>query len=208
MLKELFESAFYLTHSRKADSLLMLNEAAHQGTFSMCDPAACASCEHCRTNPEEKKNLIVHSSDEVHVLELAQVYALMVSNPDDNCDFMLESRGVPCVLEMTCSRQKYVEKSKRLHAMSQLYSTLCVLFAVPDIRAHMERAAKRYAIFSWKNTDLLEDDADGVERGFLPFTRFAEETYSIDNEQRFDFGFRFKEVRYPDTLDFDTLIKQ
>lgn len=206
MLKELFESAFYLTHPRKPGTLLMLNETVHQGTFSMCDPVACADCDHCRANPDERKNINIHSSEDVNVLGLSQVYALMASDPGDNCDYMLESCGVPCMLEMTCSQQQYVEKSKRSHAMSQLYSTLCVLFEVPDIRAHMERAAKRYAIFSWKNTDLLEDDTDGVERGFLPFTRFAEETYSIDNEQRFDFGFRFKEVRYPDTLDFDVLV--
>ena len=206
MLKELFESAFYLTHPRKAGTLLMLHETLHHGSFSMCDPLACADCEHCRTNPGERKNIKVHSSSDVHVLGLSQVFALMTSDSDKNCDYLIESCGVPCLLEMTCSRQQYVEKSKRSHAMSQLYSTLCVLFEVPDIRAHMERAPKRYAVFSWKNKDLLEDDADVVERGFLPFTRFADETYSIDNEQNFDFGFRFKEVRYPDTLDFDALM--
>ena len=36
-------------------------------------------------------------------------------------------------------------------------------------------------------------------------TEMSDEVYSIDNVSNFDFGFKFKEIRYPDTLNWDDL---
>jgi len=41
---------------------------------------------------------------------------------------------------------------------------------------------------------------DSVEASMKGMIQMTDEVYSPDNESRFDFGFKLKEIRYPDFL--------
>lgn len=41
---------------------------------------------------------------------------------------------------------------------------------------------------------------DSIEFSMKGMILMSDETYSPDNESKFDFGFKLKEIRYPDVL--------
>jgi hypothetical protein len=55
-------------------------------------------------------------------------------------------------------------------------------------------------VFSWKETFAPDLKEDIVERNMADMTIMTDVIYSPDNELKFDFGFKLREIRYPDTL--------
>ena len=100
---------------------------------------------------------------------------------------------------MTCSTTDYV-KGKRIKARGQLFNTLSLFYTNPDIRSHMEKKNIRYVVFSWKETIPENKEMDSVETSMKGMILMSDEVYSPDNESNFDFGFKLKEIRYPDVL--------
>ena len=103
-----------------------------------------------------------------------------------------------CV-EMTCSTTDYV-KGKRVKARGQLYNTLSLLYTNPDVRNHLGNKQARYVVFSWKETFPENQEMDSVEASMKGMILMSDEVYSPDNESKFDFEFKMKEIRYPDVL--------
>ncbi len=206
MLKELFESSFYKTYPPKEDTLVNINERTHSGLFSLYDPLACHSCVICLMSPTSKENIKIATASEIHEISMSEVVSYIKEATSQNCDYILDD-GVDTftLLEMTCSQPIYVENSKRNTAIRQLYNTLVCLFTNPNIKQHIENHSNKYVIFSWKNTLNTIDRSDPVEQGFLAFTDFSDETYSPDNYRKFDFDFKYKEIRYPHILEWDKL---
>jgi hypothetical protein len=104
---------------------------------------------------------------------------------------------------MTCSEEQYVGDSvqgKRTKARGQLLETLLSFRQNMAVSHFLESREKRYLIFSWKDTSVESGGEDPIEKSFLPFTEFSDATYSSDNVQLYDYGFYFREIRYPDVL--------
>lgn len=203
MIKELFESSFF--HKKPIVDTPNINfiEYTHKGQFSLIDKLACDGCKRvCSQNINDRKQLLICSRDVVYVMKLDQLFKV-IENAGENCDYMLDDSVVMALIEMTCTSSEYVE-SKRQKAISQLYSTLQTICENSDVRGHIEREEARFVIFSWKDTSR-DESYDDVEKSMILMTEMSDEVYSIDNVSNFDFGFKFKEIRYPDTLNWDDL---
>lgn len=200
MLKELFEASFYITFPKKEDTVLMLDERIFQGNFGLVDAHACQGCKYvCNDNQEEREQLKVYGDKQVAIVSLDQVFRYVHEDVGEISDYMLEGADSVIVVEMTCSTTDYVE-GKRVKARSQLYNTLSLLYTSPDVRNHLENKQARYVVFSWKETFPEEEDMDSIEFSMKGMILMSDETYSPDNESKFDFGFKLKEIRYPDVL--------
>lgn len=207
MLKELIESSFYVTFPPKDNLVIQVDESQHSGRFSLRDPLACEQCERCQQDSKEQVNLWVSSENTVFSVRVSQIFDRVNNNLGEVCDYLIADDNKFLAIEMTCSESKYVGSSfgKRSKAQQQLYNTLEILFTNPVIRSSIGKRSVKKAIFSWKNTSNLNSIGDEAERGFSVFTDFSDSTYSPNNEQKFDFGFTFREIRYPDVLDWDSL---
>lgn len=200
MLKELFESSFYCTFPRKEDTILILDEHTAQGNFALVDDGACKGCKFvCGDNPEEREQLRVYGDQQVSYVSLDQVFSYVREDVGQISDFLLEGKESTILVEMTCSTTDYV-KGKRIKARGQLYNTLSLFYTNPDVRSHMEKKNNRYVVFSWKETIPENQEMDSVEASMKGMILMSDEVYSPDNESNFDFGFKLKEIRYPDVL--------
>lgn len=132
-------------------------------------------------------------------MNLEQVFDYVGEDVGEISDYLLDGAESAIMVEMTCSTTDYV-KGKRVKARGQLYNTLSLLFTNPDVRNHMENKQARYAVFSWKETFPENQEMDSVEASMKGMILMSDEVYSPDNESKFDFGFKMKEIRYPDVL--------
>lgn len=200
MLKELFEGNFYITYPKISEKVLLLNEWTRTGDFYLTDDNACRDCEHiCCDDPNEREQMKVMAEVPVNIISIDQVVSYVKEDIGMSCDFMLDDTNMTALVEMTCSTTKYVV-DKRQTARRQLYNTLCILYLNPIIREHIEKHAFRYVVFSWKDTiDDSRDpqENDWVEKNMIGMTMMPDIVYSPDNESRFDFDFKLKEIRYP-----------
>ena len=200
MLKELFEASFYVTFPKKEGTILMLDERTAEGDFSLVDEKACQGCKYvCSDKPEEREQLKVHGDKQVSIVSLDQVFGCVQENVGEISDYLLDGTESAIVVEMTCSTTDYV-KGKRVKARGQLYNTLTLLNSNPDVRNHLEHKQARYVVFSWKETFPESQEMDSVEESMKGMILMSDEVYSPDNESKFDFGFKMKEIRYPDVL--------
>lgn len=200
MLKELLESHFYYTFPKVEDKVLIVNEVTKSGNFSLVDPKACAGCKFvCNEESSEREQLKVISTTSVNIVNLEHVFSFIKEDVGEVCDYMLDSADATMLVEMTCSTTEYV-KSKRPKARGQLYNTLEKLFTCPPIRTHIEKKASRFVVFSWKETFPDEAEMDEAEKSMRDMTILVDAVYSPDNESKFDFGFKMKEIRYPYAL--------
>lgn len=200
MLKELFEASFYVTFPKKEDTILMLDERTTEGDFSLVDEKACQGCKYiCSDQSEEREQLKVHGDKQVSIVSLDQVFDYVEENVGEISDYLLEGPKSAVVVEMTCSTTDYV-KGKRVKARGQLYNTLSLLNTNPDVKNHLGNKQARYVVFSWKETFPENQDMDSVEANMKGMILMSDEVYSPDNESKFDFGFKMKEIRYPDVL--------
>lgn len=200
MLKELFESHFYSTFPKVENKVLMLDESIVTGDVLLVDPNACNGCKLvCSEVPEEREQLKVYADHGVSIISIDQVFSFVRENVGDICDYMLDTTNTTILVEMTCSTSEHVI-GKRQKARGQLYNTLCQLYANPVVRDHIEQNSIRYVVFSWKETFPKENVMDNIESSMKGMTVLTDVVYSSDNESKFDFGFKLKEVRYPDRL--------
>lgn len=200
MLKELFEASFYITFPKKEDTILMLDERTAEGDFSLVDTKACQGCKYvCSDNRDEREQLKAHGDNQVHILNIDQVFDYVREDVGEISDYLLEGPESAVVVEMTCSSTDYV-KGKRVKARSQLYNTLLLLNTNSDVRSHFENKQARYVVFSWKETFPEDQEMDSVEKSMKGMILMSDEVYSPDNESKFDFGFKLKEIHYPDVL--------
>lgn len=164
MLKELFESSFYITYPRVPEKVLLLKERICSGDFFLTDANA------CRDYVREDVGM--------------------------SCDYMLEDSNMTALVELTCSKAEYVV-DKRQTARRQLFNSLCILYSNPIIKKHIEDHAFRYVVFAWKDSLWNLQEHDGVEDSMMGMTMMPDLVYSADNESKFDFDFKLKEIRYP-----------
>jgi hypothetical protein len=203
MYKELFESSFYHTFEQQGDNLFLI-ETKHVGEFSLTDSLACVDCIYkCSEDEKQREQIKVLASNTVYSMKLDQVFILTRENLGKNCDYIIGDTSTVALIEMTCSNTDYVI-GKRVDAKRQLYNTLCVLNSNPDIRNHIERKIAKYVVFSWRDTGN-HYSPDDAERSMGYLTAMTDEVYSPDNVSKFDFGFMYKEIRYPDRLNWDNL---
>lgn len=201
MLKELFEGHFYGTFPRIADRVVNLTEHIQTGSFSLLDPKACQGCRFiCDSESERREQMRVDSAFPVNSISLDETFSYVKEELGETSDFLLETNGTAAVVEMTCSTTDYVTE-KRQKARRQLYNTLGILMTNPIVRQHIERLNTRLAVFSWRETfDSSLAAGDSVEEIMTGMTVMADGVYSPDNESKFDFGFKLKEIRYPHAL--------
>ena len=200
MLKELFESSFYKTFPMKEGTILMVDERTAIGNFGLVDATACKGCKFiCSEKQEEREQLKIYGEQQVSIVSIDQIFSYVHEDVGQICDYLLEGKDSANLVEMTCSTTDYV-KGKRIKARGQLYNTLSRLYSNPNVRRHMEKKALRFAVFSWKETFPLNLIKDHVEASMKGMILMADEVYSPDNESDFDFGFKYKEIRYPDIL--------
>ncbi len=200
MLKELFEAHFYGTFQKVENKVLMLEERTDTGDFSLIDTNACVGCKYvCNDVPEERKQLNVHSAKNVNIISIDHVFSFVREEVGDICDYMLDTLNTTILVEMTCSTSEHVI-GKRQKARRQLYNTLCLLYANPVVRGHIENNNVRYVVFSWKETFAEGRELDSIESSMKGMTVLTDIVYSPDNESMFDFGFMMKEIRYPYAL--------
>ena len=199
MLKELFEAHFYRVFPKREDRVLMIEEKTAIGDFSLADPKACLGCRFvCNEEPEKKEQLKVYVKKVVNYISIENVFSFVRDNVGEICDYMLETNDTTILVEMTCSSTENVI-GKRQKARRQLENTLCLLYANQMIKNHIENNAIRYVIFSWRET-FPKGEIDHVEETMRGMTVLTDVVYSPDNESKFQFGFKLKEIRYPDTL--------
>lgn len=203
MLKELFESSFFRTFKKQGEQLF-LTESSHVGEFSLKDSLACHDCkDKCDEEEGRREQIRIKTRDVVFVMKLDQVFELCEENLGENCDFIIDDSRTIALIEMTCSNSDYIV-GKRIKARRQLFNTLCILFTNPDLRFHIEKEQTKFVVFSWKNTGGGHI-TDSAEYTMGQFTAMTDEVYSPDNVSKFDFGFQYKEIRYPDILNWNTL---
>lgn len=203
MLKELFEGHFYGTFPKSDGKLLQLDERVESGDFSLLDLKACRECHYfCSDVVAEREQLKLHSDIPVSIINIDQVFSFTQEEVGEICDFMLDNNQTVALVEMTCSTSGYV-KDKRQKARRQLYNTLCLLFANPIVREHIEKYFSRYVVLSWKETFPKGLAEDVAERNMADMTIMTDFIYSPYNESRFDFDFKLREMRYPDVLIFN-----
>lgn len=200
MLKELFESQFYITYPKAKDKVLMVEERQENGDFSIIDPKACARCKYvCSDEPKDREQLKVACNEHVCIVNMEQVFSYVQEDLGRVCDYMLEATDSSVLVEMSCSTPENV-KSKRPIARGQLHNTLEKLFTCPPIRTHIEKKTFHYVVFSWKETVPANAEMDDVERSMRDMTIMADAVYSPDNESKFELDFKLREIRYPDVL--------
>lgn len=200
MLKDLLEAHLYCTFPKVENKVLNLNEVTKSGSFSLVDSKACIGCIFvCNEEPSEREQLKITSTKPVNIVNIEQVFSYIKEDVGEVCDYMLDGADFTMLVEMSCSTTKYV-KSKRPKARGQLYNTLEKLFTCPSVRTHIEKNALRYVIFSWKETFPDKMEMDDAEKSMRVMTILADAVYSPDNESKFDFGFKMKEIRFPYAL--------
>lgn len=203
MLKELFESTFYRTFPSKKGTLVQVDEHFYTGKFSLYDPFACSRCPVCSSGFGAKENLIVEAVTTVSCADVSQIFQYVADDTGRHCDKILADESIVALVEMTCSEERYIgdsAKGKRSKARGQLLNTLLLFRQNLGVSRFLESRDKRFLVFSWKETYTGVDREDPIEQGFIPFTDFADSTYSPDNVQLYDYGFFFKEIRYPDVF--------
>lgn len=178
----------------------MLDERTVAGDFSLIDPNACNGCKYvCSETPEKREQLKVHADQSVSIISIDKVFSYVLEKVGEICDYLLETTNTTILVEMTCSTSEHVI-DKRQKARRQLYNTLCLLYANPVVRGHIEQNSIRYVVFSWKETFPEDDVMDNIESSMKGMTVLTDIVYSPDNESKFDFDFKLKEIRYPDIL--------
>ncbi len=200
MLKELFESTFYVTFPVRSGVVVSLDEHVYSGDFSLVDPKACRSCRHrCSEEVSERKQLVVRAEHGLNAICVDDVMEYVNEAVGPTCDYMLDDGKKVALVEMTCSTSCYAT-NKRQKARIQLYNTLCLFVANPNIRVHLGQMVERLAVFSWRDTLTQSDDLDPVERDMKGLTSVADIVYSSDNKTKLGNGFMLQEIRYPDIL--------
>lgn len=207
MLKELFEAHFYYkAFKKRANCLLFIKEESLSKEFSLIDRQACIGCRFiCDENPENRSQLIVFSNHTVNLVNVNQIFSYIDEEVGDICDFLLDDSSSASLIELTCTSNNYIE-SKRQKARIQLYNTIRLFYSIPDVKAHFLKEKSRYVIFSWKETFVESASSDEIERSMLGMTKMANEVYSPENESDFDFDFKLREIKYPDVLNWDSLV--
>lgn len=205
MLKELFESSFYITYPHKENFSVNLHEDRYTAIFSLKDENACRDCRVVCHNEESKRaQLQINTSTAVHVLNIDELISYIKENVGETCDYLLDDGQKSIFVEMTCSNSEHVA-SKRQKARRQLYNTLCVLFANPIIRKHFEDEVKKYVVFSWKDTTCQNTVNDISSTNMLGMVLMSDATYTPENVSKFDFGYLLKEIRYPNIIQWNSL---
>lgn len=200
MLKELFESCFYVTFPVKSGYTVNLTETTHNGDFALKDANACRKCRFvCDSISENQKQLLIRSVYNVNIIEVNDIFAPIKENLGEMCDYILDDNNKFVLVEMTCSTKDYVG-SKRVKCIGQLYNTLTILRTCGPIRMHIENEKEREAIFSWKETHEPADMLDIVEISMTAMTDMGDDVYSPYNISSFEDGFKYREIRYPDTF--------
>ena len=72
-----------------------------------------------------------------------------------------------------------------------------IVMTSPVVKEHIERLAVHYVVFSWRETFNGNNIDDAVGSSMTGMTVMVDEVYSPDNDSKFDFGFKLKEIRYP-----------
>lgn len=197
MLKELFESSFYITYPRVPEKVLLLKERICSGDFFLTDANACRDCEFvCCDDPSKREQMKVKAVSPVNIISIDQVISYVREDVGMSCDYMLEDSNMTALVELTCSKAEYVV-DKRQTARRQLFNSLCILYSNPIIKKHIEDHAFRYVVFAWKDSLWNLQEHDGVEDSMMGMTMMPDLVYSADNESKFDFDFKLKEIRYP-----------
>lgn len=197
MLKELFESSFYITYPRVLEKVLFLKEWICNGDFFLTDENACRDCENvCCDDPSQREQMKVKAASPVNIISIDQVISYVREDIGKSCDYMIDNSNMIALVELTCSKAEYV-LDKRQTARKQLYNSLCLLFFNPVIKKHIEDHAYRYVVFSWKDSIWNAHEHDGVEDSMMGMTMMPDLVYSAENESKFDFDFKLKEIRYP-----------
>lgn len=203
MLKELFESSFYITYPHK-ENLICLIESKYTKKFTLNDLLACQDCKIYSEGASCCYNINIEAKDSVYCINANDVFKPIKEDIGDCCDYILSDDTRMVLIEMTCSQEKYVRTCKRSKALDQLTNTKCVLLANPCVKSFMDNHTIKYMIFSWKDT-TPKYTKDSTEKGFSIFGEIANEAYSPDNVQDIYDDFKFKEIRYPDILCWDKL---
>ena len=200
MLKELFESSFYLTFPPITHVRINLIEQIRKGAFSLLDDKACKDCKFvCASDSANREQLKIVSRQDVNIINVDQIFSYVKDSVGETCDYMLESNEAVALVEMTCSTGDYVV-DKRSKARRQLYNTIALLFSNQNLRQHITNNKSNYVIFSWRETFDNTMQSDGVEDIMKDMLIMTDGVYSPDNEMNFDFGFKLKEIRYPHAL--------
>lgn len=200
MLKEIFEAHFYCTFPKKHGTVLMIDEWSKKGDFTLVDAKACKECKFvCSDDSTNREQLKVCGEQDVHIVSMDQVFSYVDEKVGEISDYLLEGTDSLALVEMTCSTTDYV-KGKRQKARGQLYNTLSLLFTNSVVRNHIETKNAKYVVFSWKETFPDDSEMDSVEKSMKGMVLMTDETYSPYNESKFDFGFKLREIRYPDIL--------
>lgn len=200
MLKELFESSFYLTFPPITHTQINLTELVLTGAFSLLDDKACKACKFvCASDIVNREQLKIVSKQNVNIISIDQIFSYVKDSVGETCDYMLESNEAVALVEMTCSTGDYVV-DKRSKARRQLYNTIALLFSNQNLRQHITNNKSNYVIFSWRETFDNTMQSDGVEDIMKDMLIMTDGVYSPDNEMNFDFGFKLKEICYPHAL--------
>ena len=199
MLKELFESCFYITF-HKRECVVNLTETTHNGNFALLDPEACRDCKCvCAPLPKNRKQLLVQASERVNTIKVDDVFAPVLEDMGEMCDYILDNSRKFVLVEMTCATKEYVG-SKRVKCVGQLYNTLTNLRMCDPVGKHIEQKAEREVVFSWKETHEPVDLEDTIEKSMTAMSDMGDEVYSPNNVSPFESGFLYREIRYPDAL--------
>lgn len=115
-----------------------LDEKTYSSGFSLVDPKACNACRvPCNEHASERRQLLVEATSTVNVINIEEVMSYVKEDVGLTCDYMLDDGKTVALVEMTCSASEYVT-SKRQKARRQLYDTLCLLRANPDVKMHLD----------------------------------------------------------------------
>ena len=209
MLKEVFEKDFYRSYPKRENTVVNVVENVYSAQFSLSDPKSCESgkgtsacklydtCDHV--------NLWVHSDEPVHVVSMDNVLEYLKNPLPHNADYVLCSKEKIRVVEMTCMEELYVETGsktyshgKRAHAQSQCEKLLLMLHSCGPIRIFVEHHAQKEAIFSWRRTD----EPVVLENSMAYFDTMQREVERTISTLPMSFGFRFRELRYPEILEW------
>lgn len=205
MLKELFESSFYVIFPARKGMTVNLTETIYSNNFQLHDKKACRDCHNvCADEDIQRVQLYVETTTAVSCLSIDQLIGYIDTPVGKNCDYLCDDSKVSALIEMTCSNTEWVN-SKRQTAREQLYNTLCLFYANPAVKSHFEKEPKKYAIFSWKDTTIKDDEDDAPLASMMGMTTMSDAVYSVDNESDFDYGFKLKEIRYPEPLVWNKL---
>lgn len=205
MLKELFESSFYCTYPAKGDVVVNLTEEKYTSAFSLRDEKACLGCHSvCSADDSLRAQLNISTDSAVNVINFDDVFAYMKEAVGEHCDFLLEDEHKVSLIEMTCSNTDNIGR-KHQKAKGQLLNTLNILYANPPLKQHLDAKNVKYAVFSWKDTTISNPEIDSVDKDMMSMVLMSDATYSPDNYSEFYDGFYYKEIRFPDALNWTDL---